>query len=627
MRKILLSFLVAAWTFTPIGASAQTINNLGAGTTVTGSDLYPSYQGSNPAVSVTATQLQTFMGTVVQTGPGATGGTCNPGATCTIQTQEIPVTVTSGNITTAISGGLYGELINYNSASDQTPTIPTAASAGNGTYFELCGIQHSQTVTHSSSDTIGGASTYLLPTGTEAAPSCVGLRSDGVSNWNPIPYGGSSGGSGNALFGTTTGNTSGDLVSMSNTTVGVQDSGIASSNVALLNGATFTGPLAVSSNNFGLSGAISAATWTTNGVQYKNAAATLTDTTAATGTTAAEYSSVFGGNTIAATNSSVVFTNYYDAYFKQPAAGTNVTLTHAWGVGTDSEFVTGAGSAAAPSLAVGASNTGFYQASGEFGITVGGTTKADFNITNSSAWTFGGNSINTVGMNCESNCFIGVSSQPINIAIQPFSVSTAAQNTGTVTIATGGNTANSASGTIGNLSLTTGGVTGTTTTESAGNMLITLGNVTGGTGSGGSLTVTLGTSSGGSAGQLKFVNLTSGAVGTDYVCYNSSGNVISQDTTCTTSVKSTKNAISVVSPDDALTAFDRLPLGVPIWSYKEGNPGVRGGLYADDVEKMAPECAVYEDGKLRSYDDRCVLGYLVAVVQEQQAQLLALTAH
>ena len=33
-----------------------------------------------------------------------------------------------------------------------------------------------------------------MPTGTEAAPSCVGLRSDGISNWNPIPYGGSSGG-------------------------------------------------------------------------------------------------------------------------------------------------------------------------------------------------------------------------------------------------------------------------------------------------------------------------------------------------------------------------------------------------------------------------------------------------
>src|ERR1700678_1908901 len=36
-----------------------------------------------------------------------------------------------------------------------------------------------------------------------------------------------SGGSGNAIFGTTTGNTSGDIVTMSNTTTGIQDSGTA----------------------------------------------------------------------------------------------------------------------------------------------------------------------------------------------------------------------------------------------------------------------------------------------------------------------------------------------------------------------------------------------------------------
>lgn len=100
--------------------------------------------------------------------------------------------------------------------------------------------------------------------------------------------------------------------------------------------AVHNGAVSVVSSSFGLSGNINAPTWTTNGVRYKNVAGTLTDTTAATGTTATAYTDVWGGNTIAATNASVVFTNYYGSYFKAPSAGTNVTLTNSWGLGADS---------------------------------------------------------------------------------------------------------------------------------------------------------------------------------------------------------------------------------------------------------------------------------------------------
>lgn len=95
-------------------------------------------------------------------------------------------------------------------------------------------------------------------------------------------------------------------------------------------GTTFSG------NPIVISGNISAATWTTNGVRIKGTPGTLTDTTAATGTTATAYTDVLGGNTIAATNASVVFTNYFTQYNKDPVAGTNVTLTNKWAVGGDS---------------------------------------------------------------------------------------------------------------------------------------------------------------------------------------------------------------------------------------------------------------------------------------------------
>lgn len=51
------------------------------------------------------------------------------------------------------------------------------------------------------------------------------------------------GGIGNALFGTVSGNVSGDVVTLSNTGVGVQDSGTALSALALLNNPTFTGTI------------------------------------------------------------------------------------------------------------------------------------------------------------------------------------------------------------------------------------------------------------------------------------------------------------------------------------------------------------------------------------------------
>lgn len=87
-------------------------------------------------------------------------------------------------------------------------------------------------------------------------------------------------------------------------------------------------------NQLVLSGNISSAAWTTSGLRIKGVTATLTDTTS-TGTVAAAYTDVLGGNTIAASGT-VTFTNYITAFFKEPTAGTNVTFTNKWALGAES---------------------------------------------------------------------------------------------------------------------------------------------------------------------------------------------------------------------------------------------------------------------------------------------------
>ncbi len=58
MKKIAFAALAVAFASS---ASAQTINSLGAGSAVSGTDMFPSYQGANPATRVTATQINTYV--------------------------------------------------------------------------------------------------------------------------------------------------------------------------------------------------------------------------------------------------------------------------------------------------------------------------------------------------------------------------------------------------------------------------------------------------------------------------------------------------------------------------------------------------------------------------------------
>lgn len=101
---------------------------------------------------------------------------------------------------------------------------------------------------------------------------------------------------------------------------------------------TFSGGLTVSSSALTLSGDQSAAAWTTSGIRIKASTGTLTDTSSS-GTVAAAYTNVLGGNTIAA-SSATTFTHYYNLFIGSPAAGTNVTLTNGWALGTSNLRVT-----------------------------------------------------------------------------------------------------------------------------------------------------------------------------------------------------------------------------------------------------------------------------------------------
>jgi hypothetical protein len=86
-----------------------------------------------------------------------------------------------------------------------------------------------------------------------------------------------------------------------------------------------------------LGGAISAASWTTNGIGFRYAAATYTDTsTAASGTVASSGVHAIAQPTIAATNVTVTYTDAATLYIaNSPANGTNVTVTNPWSLWVD----------------------------------------------------------------------------------------------------------------------------------------------------------------------------------------------------------------------------------------------------------------------------------------------------
>ena len=117
---VLLSLAIAH------GAAAQTINNLGAGAAVSGTDLFPAYQGANPATAVSAAQIKTYIYGLM------TGD-------CTVSGNTVTCTKTNGaafgSLATAVPGtGVATAISNAANAAGGFTTIDGAATLTNKTF-------------------------------------------------------------------------------------------------------------------------------------------------------------------------------------------------------------------------------------------------------------------------------------------------------------------------------------------------------------------------------------------------------------------------------------------------------------------------------------------------------------
>ncbi len=124
------------------------------------------------------------------------------------------------------------------------------------------------------------------------------------------------------ISGATTISASG-LITFTNTTI---------STSASTGGLVLSGGMGIAKNITIGGTAVSAASWTTSGIQYNSLATTYTNSsTASSGTAASATITSFAQPTIAATNTTVTTTNAATVYIANaPTAGTNMTLTNAY---------------------------------------------------------------------------------------------------------------------------------------------------------------------------------------------------------------------------------------------------------------------------------------------------------
>lgn len=132
-------------------------------------------------------------------GGGGSGTVTSISAGCGSSTGGSPIT-TTGTILAAITiranttttdtvvAGDCGNLLTESNASSIAVTLPQAGTTGfaTGTFFEICNKGVGVATITPTTSTIGGASTFVLPTATAANPVCVIAVSDGT-NYGIVP--------------------------------------------------------------------------------------------------------------------------------------------------------------------------------------------------------------------------------------------------------------------------------------------------------------------------------------------------------------------------------------------------------------------------------------------------------
>ncbi len=123
---------------------------------------------------------------------------------------------------------------------------------------------------------------------------------------------------------------------------------------------------------------------------------------------------------------------------------------------------------------------------------------------------------------------------------------------------------------------------------------------------------------------VTFSNLVVGT-NADFLCLAANGNVLIQTTACTVSSlrfkpdwKSyTGNALTKISAMEVGTFHTNIPNNDPNWQTEQA------GLNAENIAKIAPECAVYENDMKtpKSYRQECVIALLVRSIQDLQHRL------
>lgn len=160
----LFAWLLAAWIFVGPAFADSTINNLGAGAAVQSTDIFPAYQGANPATGPTAAQIKTFVNTgQVSSVTGSCGVTVSPTTGATVASANVTAT-TNTNTTDTITNAQCGTVREQNSASSSAIAITTAGFV-TGNYFTGKNIGAGAATYTPSSGTIGGAATLVCQQG------------------------------------------------------------------------------------------------------------------------------------------------------------------------------------------------------------------------------------------------------------------------------------------------------------------------------------------------------------------------------------------------------------------------------------------------------------------------------